>query len=60
VIKDRLGKRTSKQELIQVPTAIIPAVEDLNKDNKDDIILVYPQDPTRQGEFKVLVNQGNW
>jgi len=60
VIKDRMGKRTNQQELIRVPTAIIPLVEDLNADNKADIILVYQMDPDRQGEFRVLINQGNW
>lgn len=60
VLKDKSGKRTAQQEIIKIPSAIIPAVEDLNNDKKDDIILVYPQDPERQGEFKVLINKGRW
>jgi len=60
VIKDQFGRRTHKQEIISVPIGLVPSSEDLNGDQKDDIILTYPQDPIRKSEFRVLVNKGAW
>ena len=62
VIKDRMSKRTNNQEAIMVPTAMLPLVEDLNGDRLGDIILTYNMDPdpTRHGDFRVLMNQGGW
>lgn len=60
VIKDRQSKRTDKQEIIKIATAILPLVEDVNGDGLGDIILTYPMDTERPNEFKLLINQGNW
>ncbi len=61
LIKDKNGQKTNLQETVQIPTSLMPYVEDLNGDHKSDLILTYSQkDPARKGEFNVLINQGNW
>jgi len=62
IIKDKQGKRSSLQEVVQVPTAMFPLTEDLNGDKKDDVILVYALQETSKNpeEFNVLINKGGW
>jgi hypothetical protein len=61
VMKDRKGKRTSEQEILKLPTAIMPIAGDLNNDGLADIILVYSSaDTGTPGQFSVLINKGGW
>ena len=61
IMKDRMAKRSSEQEILKVPTAMMPVTDDLNHDGLADIILVYSAaDTGTPGQFSVLLNKGGW
>jgi len=61
LIKDRKTFKTTFKESIPVQSSLNIYIDDLNSDQKDDLILIYPrQESVPKGQFNVLVNQGKW